>query len=216
MCPSTSVLTHVDYKTATEKEMTQSQKHQNLCQDGFLLQSVTLGGGNGPDEHAEDSLGNNVSDRVADLLCCCGSGTADAHHLDNVDTRVGQPRHSGQKAGLADQSACGLRLGLSCRTQANEELEEDEAEWQHGKSPPQPAALWVVLDLSRVAQGNHQCRGNSQRPGQRASLIRRESHHQDQLNQQERHGQEPVDVPVGIVEWLSAERDLEVAGGIGV
>merc|ERR1719498_934765 len=128
-----------------QQKMSESQQYQNLSQDGFLLQGIALGGGNGPDEHTEHGLGDHISDRVADLLCCCGSGTADAHHLDNVDTRVSQPRHSGQKAGLADQAACGLWLGLSCRAQANEELEEHEAEWQHGKSPPQPAALRVVL-----------------------------------------------------------------------
>jgi len=108
--------------------------------------------------------GDNISHGVADLLCCSCGGTADAHHLHNVDTWVGQPRDGGQEAGLADQSTCTLRLSLGGCAQTDEELEEHVAERQHRKSPPHPAALRVILDLTRVAQGNHCRRGNSKGP----------------------------------------------------
>merc|ERR1712137_115995 len=102
--------------------MAQCQGHQKMCpvdnkerhlgHDGFLLHGLALGCCDGPDEHTEDCLGHNISDRIANLLCCRGGGTANSHHLHNVHTWVGQPRHGGQKAGLSDQSTCGLRLSL--------------------------------------------------------------------------------------------------------
>merc|ERR1712083_1032147 len=99
-------------------------------QEGFVTLGLTLGIGDGPDEHTKHSLGDHISDRVADLLSCRGSGATDSHHLDNVDTWVSQPRHGGQQAGLADQTTCGLRLGLGGFAQTDEELVEDVTEWQ--------------------------------------------------------------------------------------
>merc|ERR1740117_976122 len=82
-----------------------------------------------------------MSDGVTNLFGACRRGTADANHLDDVHTWVSQPRHCGQHAGLADQTACGLWLGLGGTAQTNKELEEDKAEWEHGKSPPHPACI---------------------------------------------------------------------------
>ena len=39
-----------------------------------------------------------------------------------------------------------------------------------------------------------------------------------QLNEQQRHGQEPIEVTVGIVEWLTSQGDLvvaEIGAGVG-
>merc|ERR1712045_203603 len=111
------------------------EKLSTLCQEAILVLGVTLGISDGPDEHTKHSLGDHISDRVADLLCCCGSGTTDTLHLDDVHERVSQPRHCGQHAGLADQATCGLRLRLGGCAQTDEQLEEDVTEWHHGHCP---------------------------------------------------------------------------------
>ena len=46
-------------------------------------------------------------------------------------------------------------------------------------------------------------------------VVRWESHNQDQLDQQQRDGQEPVAISVSIVEWRTAEAHLEVAFRVG-
>ena len=42
--------------------------------------------------------------------------------------------------------------------QVNEELDDNVAEWDHGKCPLHPAAGWVILDLT-VAEADQQSGG---------------------------------------------------------
>ncbi|CAE8613007.1 unnamed protein product [Polarella glacialis] len=60
-----------------------------------------------------------------------------------------------------------------------------------------PAPL-SQLDLTWVAQCHHQGAGQAQPPTQVHSLRLRQLHHQDQLDQQQRHGQQPVHVAVAV------------------
>merc|ERR1711982_44492 len=115
------------------------RQQRDLGQHGSLLNGLSLGPGNGPDEDTKHSLGDDISDGVTNLLSALSGGTGNADVLDDVHEWVGQPRHSGQHAGMADQSACCLRLSLCGLSETDEELLNNEGEWDHGKGPPQPA-----------------------------------------------------------------------------
>ena len=64
-------------------------------------------------------------------------------------------------ASLAGQATCNFWLALGGAAQANEELEDNEAEWNHGKSQTHPAAGWIVLNLIWVNKAHHLCRGET-------------------------------------------------------
>jgi hypothetical protein len=89
-----------------------------------LLTSRSRSWHDGPAQDTEHRLGNEVRDGVADLLIAACRGTADAHHLDDVDTWVCEPGDDCQVAGLHEESTDTLRvlLGLHhkvCTTKAN-------------------------------------------------------------------------------------------------
>ena len=51
------------------------------------------------------------------------------------------------------------------------------AERQHGQSPPEPADLQVILNLTRVAQSNHDSCSHTQLPTKAVSLSRWQLHY---------------------------------------
>ena len=132
-------------------------------------------------------------------------GTTDAHHLEDVDTWVCEPGDDCQVAGLHEESTDTLRVLLGGSSQANHKGLHHKGEWAHGHGPAEPAGGIVVLDLARIADGNHESRGNSKLPCQVLSLLHWQSHDQDQLDQKQRDSQEPVNVSVGIVEGCTIQ-----------
>merc|ERR1719384_2776193 len=106
--------------------------------------------GNGPDQDTEDRLGDDVRNRVSDLLAGCRRDAGDSHHLDDVHKGIGQPGNDRKPASVSRESCdrlpmCGGQLLRSC-TQPNGELLHDIQEWNHGKHPPHPSALrssWI-------------------------------------------------------------------------
>ena len=170
-----------------------------------LLTSRSRSWHDGPTQDTEHRLGNEVRDGVADLLIAACRGTADAHHLDDVDTWVCEPGDDCQVAGLHEESTDTLRVRLGGSSQANHKGLHHKGEWAHGHGPEDPAGGIVVLDLARIADGNHESRGNSKLPCQVLSLLHWQSHDQDQLDQKQRDSQEPVNVSVGIVEGCTRQ-----------
>merc|ERR1719316_2068893 len=171
--------------------------------------------GNGPDQYTEDRLRDHIRNGVADLLRrrCCDARKAD--HLHDVHAGVGTPRDDREPARVGREGR-GLRLHLRGRIrQADGKLPHDIEERDHRHEPPQPAAARLILNLPRVAEANHHRRRHPQRPRLLRGLLRGEPHHQDQLDEQERHREQPVHVAVRVVEREPGELDL-VAVLLGV
>merc|ERR1719336_221644 len=105
---------------------------------------------------------------------------------------------------------CGGQLISSC-TQPDGELLHNIQEWNHGKEPPHPSALRIVLDLAGIAESHHDRRGDTQIPALAHRLLSWQPHDQDQLDQEERGCKYPIDISIGIVEGLACEENLILA-----
>merc|ERR1719265_1629002 len=86
---------------------------------------LTLGRCNGPNHHAEHSLGNDIRDGVTNLLGTGCESTAQSNHLDDVDTWVSAPGDRSQIASLHDESPGSHRLLLSRSGEANHQGHDD-------------------------------------------------------------------------------------------
>merc|ERR1712209_267004 len=71
-------------------------------------------------------------------------------------------------------------------------------EWNHGKGPPLPPRSRTILDLAWVAESHHGCRSDTQFPALLHRLLGWQAHDKDELNQEERDCENPIDIPVGI------------------
>lgn len=87
-----------------------------------LLTSRSRSWHDGPTQDTEHRLGNEVRDGVADLLIAACRGTADAHHLDDVDTWVCEPGDDCQVAGLHEESTDTLRVLVGGSSEANHKV----------------------------------------------------------------------------------------------
>eukprot|EP00493_Phyllostaurus_siculus_P026490 UN26835 len=67
--------------------------------------------------------------------------------------------------------------------------------------------LITILDLTWVAQSHHGCRSDTQFPALAHRLLGRQSHHENELNQEERDCENPIDISVGVVERRTGEAD---------
>merc|ERR1712117_857233 len=145
---------------------TLSNTHSRLClQERTLLFDPGLFSSNGPDEDSENGLGHNVSNRVANLLVRGCIRTRKTDHLDDVYPWVCQPRDDSQVPRSRDQARrCAGSLLARGIAQADNKLEDNVAEGHHGTRPPEPTDGQVILDLTRVAQGNHHSRRDTQAP----------------------------------------------------
>merc|ERR1719461_1012887 len=79
-------------------------------------------------------------------------------------------------------------------------------EGNHGSGPESPTLGQVSLvedELAGVANDDHDGGGDSEAHSLAEEGLRVELHDEEDLKEQERHGQEPVHVSVGIVEGLS-------------
>merc|ERR1719492_501905 len=168
--------------------------------------------GDGPDQDTEDRLGDDVRNRVPDLLASCCRNARDSHHLDDVHKGIGQPGNDRKPASVSRERCdrfptCGGQLLRSC-TQPNSELLHDIQEWNHGKQPPHPPTLRIVLDLAGIAKSHHDRRGDTQIPALGYRLLSWQPHDQDQLDEEERDCKNPVDISIGIIEGLTREENL--------
>merc|ERR1712088_951558 len=168
--------------------------------------------GDGPDQDTEDRFGDDVRNRVSDLLASCRRDARDSHHLDDVHEGISQPGNDRKPASVPRErcdrfTMCGGQLISSC-TQTDGELLHNVQEWNHGKEPPHPSALRIVLDLARIAKSHHDRRGDTQIPALLHRLLSWQPHDQDQLDEEEWDSKNPVDISIGIVEGLTCEEYL--------
>ena len=105
---------------------------------------------------------------------------------------------------------CGGQLLRSC-SQSDGELRHNIQEWNHGKAPPLPPASRTVLDLARIAKSHHDRRCDTQPPALARRFLSWQSHNQDQLDEEERDRENPVDIPIGIIERRTSEANRVVA-----
>mmetsp|Transcript_43762 Transcript_43762/g.92970 ORF Transcript_43762/g.92970 Transcript_43762/m.92970 type:complete len:251 (-) Transcript_43762:110-862(-) len=156
--------------------------------------------GNSPDHHTEHGLCHNIRHRISNLLVHRRCWARKPDVLNDVYKRICQPRHRGQIPSSRHQPGHRLRLLRSGSAQPDQQREHHIRERDHGQGPPEPTHAQVLLDLTRVPQSNHNRTRHTQLRAQSSCLACRQLHHQDQLDQQQRHGQQPIHVPVGIVE----------------
>jgi hypothetical protein len=100
-------------------------------------------------------------------------------------------------------------------SQLREEYIQEIKERQRAEEAPETARseeARVGADLAGVAERDHECRGKAELECRVTAFTLRQVHHEDQLNDEERDGKEPINVPVGIVEGLA--RRLIHAGGL--
>mmetsp|Transcript_37337 Transcript_37337/g.93256 ORF Transcript_37337/g.93256 Transcript_37337/m.93256 type:complete len:292 (-) Transcript_37337:67-942(-) len=175
---------------------------------GDALQGVRLGHGDIVDEEADAALGNDVSGAVAKLDADDRVGAVEAEHREDVHDRVRAPRDDGRPADHRElRGDRRVRLGLDRALEADQESVDDIEEGEHGGAPPHPAHVEVALNdqLSGVAEHDHQAREEAERRRHRRCLLGVELHDEHNLDQQERHGEEPIHVTVGVVERLAGD-----------
>merc|ERR1719313_1866263 len=112
----------------------------------------------GPNEHPEHCLGDNVCDRVSDLLISSGNSTCKAYVFDDVHEGIGEPRDSGQVSCTNHETLHRLWLLRSCRVQPCDKGENHISKRNHGQFPPHPTSGQIILDLAWVTQRYHDCR----------------------------------------------------------
>merc|ERR1719161_1662993 len=188
--------------------------HSRRCyfvQQRPLLFNLALLGGNRPNQDPEDRFGYDVSNRIPDLLAGCRRHTGDPKHLDDVHEGIGQPGDNREPTSVSRERCDRGCLLLRGFTQPDRQLRHNVEKRNHGKEPPHPPAARAVLDLARIPESHHHRRGHTQRPALAHRFRRWQAHHEDQLDEGERDGQNPVDIPVGIVERRTRERNHVVA-----
>merc|ERR1719236_407497 len=188
--------------------------HSRRCyfvQQRPLLFNLALLGGNRPNQDPEDRFGYDVRNRIPDLLAGCRRHTGDTEHLDNVHDGIGQPGDDREPTSVSRERRDRWCLLLRRLTQPDRQLRNNIEKRNHGKEPPHPPAARAVLDLARIPESHHHRRGHTQRPALAHRFLRRQSHHENQLDEQERDGQNPVHIPIGIVERRTREFDHVVA-----
>ena len=186
----------------------------SLCQIGNGAKVSALGCSNAVDEHSKDCLGDNVSNGVTNLLGSGCRGTGNAESLHHVHGGVSALGHDSRRSFQADdQGVHHVTEGdhgqeppdEALGAETHDELGNNVQEGNHGESPPHEATRRVVLDLAAVAEGYHDCGGSAESDTLGSELGSGQSYHTQQLNEEEGHCQEPINVTVGIVERLAAE-----------
>merc|ERR1719414_1360090 len=190
---------------AREHAATKRTTLGSIFEESPLFFKLRLLGSDGPDQDPEDGFSNHVRNRVPDLLTSCRRHTGDPEHLDDVHEGIGQPGDDRKPASIARQGSDRRLLNSSCLTQSDSQLLHNVGERNHGEGPPHPPAAQAVLDLAWVAQSHHEGRGNSQGPAFGYSLLSWQSHNENQLNQEERDGENPVHIAIGIIERRTGE-----------
>merc|ERR1719502_866507 len=171
-----------------------------------------LGVGDLVDDQTHTALGDHVGGAVADLDQHHSLGAGHSEHGHQVDHGVGAPGDHGPHAGGVHLGGHGgVGLGVDGVLQANGQGVHNEQEGHHAGEPEHEAGshLGGVQDqLTGVAKDDHQGGQHAQLLALLVGLLGGQLHHQHDLDQQQGHGQQPVHVAVGVVEWH--------AGGGGV
>merc|ERR1712054_293765 len=184
------------------------------CLAGLLIVlSLGLGQTDAVHEVANTALGDDVRDGVANLNGDHGGcretslaiGGALEHWLD-VHNGVCAPGEDSCPACPLDSILASLRLCLLGLLEANEEGVHDVAERKHGEEPEARAGARLSSGLTRVSVSNHECGGHSECAASLEGLLLRKAHHEDNLDKEQRHGKEPVDIAVCIVERNASRR----------
>merc|ERR1712087_737716 len=89
---------HHSLKVCAEKCWPQGPEKRNATTSGqeALVLLRGLGRRDGPNEDTKHRLGDDVCNRVADLLVSGGYGTCEANHLDHVHAGIREPRDGSQ------------------------------------------------------------------------------------------------------------------------
>mmetsp|Transcript_63829 Transcript_63829/g.94813 ORF Transcript_63829/g.94813 Transcript_63829/m.94813 type:complete len:218 (-) Transcript_63829:61-714(-) len=146
------------------------------------------------------SLTHHDNDTVTDLLIHRRGRARKPHVLNDVNEGISQPADGCEVPSSRHQPRHRLRLLRCGCPQAHQQREHHIRERDHGQSPPEPPHSQVLLDLSRVPQGHHHRARHTQLGAQSSSLTCRQLHHQNQFDEQQGHGEQPINVPVGVVE----------------
>merc|ERR1711965_61137 len=186
--------------------------NENFEEIIVVLHSITslgrLGVGDLIDGQTYSALGNDIRDAIANLdahHCVC---SVDAQHWEEVHDWVCAPadhRHHLCSLDLAfDHWIC---LAVGGIRKANEEFVHNVQEEHHGNEPAHPPWGQVASDdqFAIVARNNHQSSSHSQGLGLIVVVPLVKLHHQENLDEQQRHSQEPVHVTVSIVEWDTSQ-----------
>merc|ERR1711912_29424 len=123
-----------------------------------------------------------------------------AQHWHDEDDGVGAPREHGCPACPLDSILALLWLSLLGLLEADEERVDDVGERQHGEEPEAPAGGGVDRGLTRVSVEDHEAGGDTESAAAGEGLLLGELHHQDDLDEEQGHGEEPVDIAVCVVE----------------
>ena len=84
--------------------------------------------------------------------------------------------------------------------QADDQLLHDITQRHHGHEPPNESLRLIFLNFTGVTKSDHH-----------GSSGARQTHDTQQLNEEERNRQEPINVTVGVVERRTGEADLVIA-----
>lgn len=95
----------------------------------------------------------------------------------------------------------GLTRGWRPRERASSTNVEDVGEEERGDASPHQAGRGVSRgQLSGLAEADHEERGDVQADDEAPADLRVEPKHQDKFGKQQGHRQDPVPIPVGLVE----------------
>merc|ERR1719240_1577554 len=192
-------------KDSRERTHLRDPVHTTSWQESLL---VGLRVGDLINHDANTALGDDVGDAVANLNANDSMCGIDAEHGEQVHNREGAPTDHGPHLCGADLvgddwvslSSCGL-----CKTV--EELVDNVQEEDHGQHPAAPTRSEVTGDdeFAIVARCNHEGRADTKVPGLLAEHFVVKLHHEKDLDQEQGHGQEPIHVTIGIVEWHAGQ-----------
>mmetsp|Transcript_53677 Transcript_53677/g.142736 ORF Transcript_53677/g.142736 Transcript_53677/m.142736 type:complete len:304 (-) Transcript_53677:100-1011(-) len=206
-CPSASpcfsLAIHSKLTTYPEYPSSSSLGIPLLLQPGLLLR-------NQKDHHPEHGLGGHIRRRVPHLLVHHRLRPPRPQALHDVHRRILHPGHHREVPGNRHQPHHAARLPRGGPAQGAHEHDDHEEEGDHGAGEPEKSRAVLGLLVARVAEGDHQHAGEAQGGGQAHGVAVGEAHDEDELDEQEGHGEEPVHVPVGVVEGLPGEGDLVV------
>merc|ERR1719235_881673 len=167
---------------------------------------------------ANSTLGDDVRDAVANLDVDNGAASAKANHWEQVHNWVCAPADDSPHLSLLDLGLDNWISLLSCGgSEADQKLINNIQEEAHGNEPADPARSEVTCDnqLTIVAADDHEGRASTKGLCLCRELLIRELHDKENLDQEQRHSQQPVHVTIGIIERNTSQLwSLDVQGAI--
>merc|ERR1712050_599629 len=153
------------------------------------------------DHKSNAAFGDNVGNAIANLDTYDSFCSGDTKHWEQVNDGVCAP---------TDNSHLLCNLDLPCDNwvsfagccKTNEQLVHNVQEECHRGKPAHPTRREVTShdELTVVTRDNHEGRTRTENPIFASESLLVELHHQQDLNQEQRHREQPIHVTVGIVE----------------